>query len=68
MLCSMAALKVTVMGPKGPRVARYRIEVTPVIKKLAATPPKDEPRPRRKPSSAPPRSRSAPRTAAKVRR
>jgi len=64
----VAALKVVVVGPGGLRVGRFRVEVKPVIKAFAATPPKDEPRPRRKPSSVPPRSRSGARTAAKVRR
>lgn len=62
----MAALKATVVGPQGVRVGRFRVEVKPVIKKLAATPPKDEPRARRRPSSAPPRSRTTGRPAAKV--
>jgi len=62
----VAALKVVVVGPEGLRVGRFRVEVKPVIKAFAATPPRDEPRPRRKSAPAPSGARSG-RPAAKSR-
>jgi hypothetical protein len=56
----VVALKVTVVGPHGVRVGRFRVDVKPVIKTFAATPPKDEVRPRPKPSAAQPRTDARP--------